>query len=92
MENGEIVKERQTIIGKKDRLKELDKLIAECNSYLDNKKDKNGKPINLQRQTEKELLDADVKFFKGKLDRQMKNIKDKGCTAPTKCVEPTLIR
>jgi len=90
--NSEIVKERQTIIGKKDRLKELDKLIVECQSYLDNKKDKNGKPINLQRQTEKEILDSNVKFFKGKLDRQMKNIKDKGCTAPKKCDEPTLIR
>lgn len=53
MENGEIVKERKTIIDKKDRLKELDKLIVECQSYLDNKKDKNGIPINFRRKYEK---------------------------------------
>jgi hypothetical protein len=87
----QVIKDLKSKVDKDARLKTLDGLIAECKSYIKNEL-KNGIPINFRRKVEKNEIDRFIKNFKETLDNRMEKIKKEGCTAPTKCVEPTLIR
>lgn len=83
----EIVRDRNHKADKQEKIEKLDEDIKKCQSYLYNKKDKKGNPLDKKRLEEKTLLDDIFKEKEKLLKDKMKEIKDKNCTAPTKCVQ-----
>ena len=85
--NPAIVKNYLNIDDNKEAIKKLREKIEECQSYVDNIKDKKGNPLNERRLKDKNNLDDRFKEKEKLLKDKMKEIKDKNCTAPTKCVQ-----